>query len=143
MAVGGVRKLEAENLGVLACLLYAGFCRQPDFLGFDHGKGIVPTVVQQVIRALLFATANLATGHNDAAIGESTLLANSVWSSAPARLNQSGGDEFAAGIRFGDHAISHCLPLHRVVPQSIRILKLVASAIGSISRTFFFNSTSP
>ena len=30
-----------------------------------------------------------------------------------------------------------------VAPQSSRTLKLVASAIGSISRTFFFKATSP
>ena len=35
MTVGGVGKLEAKNLRVLARLLHAGFSRQTDFLGLD------------------------------------------------------------------------------------------------------------
>ena len=140
VAVGGVGELEAKDFSVLAGLLHAGFSGQSDLFGFHHGQRIVATVVQQVVGPLLLAAPHLAARDDDAAVGEAALLADGAGGIGPTRLNQLGRDEFATGVSFGHHTVSH---RHLSLSQSIKILKLVASATGAISRALFFSATKP
>ena len=110
VAVGGVGELETEDFGVLACLLNTGFSGQTNLLGFNHGQRVVAAVVQQVVGTFLLTAPHLAARDDDATVGEAALLADGTGRIAPARLDQSWRDEFAASVCFGHYAVSHRHP---------------------------------
>jgi hypothetical protein len=79
MPVRGVRKLQPQCLGVLACLLNTVLSRQTGFLGLDDGQGKVTAIEEDVVCTALLAASNLATSDEDAAVGEGALLTDGEW----------------------------------------------------------------
>ena len=65
-AVGGVGKLQAEDLGVLLGLLQAVARLPVGGLGFDHRDREVVPIAQQIVRPPLPAAPRLAAGEDDA-----------------------------------------------------------------------------
>src|SRR3989442_4874135 len=78
LTVRRVSEFEAENVGVLLCLLEAVARILVSGLGLHNGDRKIRPVPQEVVRALLRATARLVTGNDDAAVGEGFLLADAV-----------------------------------------------------------------
>lgn len=97
-AVRRVGELQAQDLGVLLGLLHT-VAREPVVgLGLDHGDREVRAVAQQVVRALLRATPRLATGEEDAAVGEGPLLVDHVGRVVPPRRLEARDNEPPAGV---------------------------------------------
>ena len=79
MPIGGIRKLQPQGLGVLARLLNAVLSQQTGFFGLDDGQGKVTAIEEDVVGTALLAAPDLATGDEDAAVGEAALLADGEW----------------------------------------------------------------
>jgi hypothetical protein len=79
MPIRGIRKLQPQGLGVFARLLNTVLSRQTGFLGLDDGQGKITAIEEDVVGTALLAASNLATCHEDAAVGEAALLTDGEW----------------------------------------------------------------
>lgn len=99
VAVGGVRKLEAQDLGIIFCLLEAVTGLLVGGLGLDDGNGKIAAVTKKVIGAFLRAAAVLAAGKHNPTVGKSSLLADPFV--IPTRGVKFGQDVFPTRVSFG------------------------------------------
>ena len=77
-------------------------------LGLDHRNRKVGPVAQQVVGAFLSSAAGRAADEEDAPVGKSALLVNSVWRGVPAGGLECGHNKCAAGVGFSQHHGRSC-----------------------------------
>ena len=113
VAVGGEYEGDVERFGVVERLLHAVADAVLVVLGLDDREGNVGLVVENVVGALGLATCDQLAADDDAALGETDLLADLVHF-VPAGAAEGGRDELGADVAFGEASLVHCVSGLRV-----------------------------
>ena len=106
VAIGGKHEGDVQRFGVVERLLHAVADAVRIVLGLDDGKGNVGLVVQDVVGALALPACDQLSANDDAALGETHLLADLVHL-VPACATEGGGDELGADVAFGEGSFVH------------------------------------
>ena len=106
IAIAGEHEGHIQRLGITQGLLHAGANGVLVVLRLNHGDGQVLLVAEDVVGALVFATAVQLAADDDAAFGKAKFFEH-LLVHVPAGLLDSGGDVLAANVPFGKRLFVH------------------------------------
>jgi hypothetical protein len=98
-----VGEFQAQHLRVAPGLLHGGSGMLVDCLRFDHGKGKVASVPQQVIDALRRLSDKALADGDHPAVGDRALFGDRMRVVIPSSGLNLGNDVFSAGVSFSKH----------------------------------------